>query len=71
MRPHEISSYILGPEPHLLSSALADWLASPRFASFAEQHRDKDLEESAGRGDDELLADLRAELGIAALLAAR
>jgi hypothetical protein len=68
MRPHEISNYILGPEPHPLLAALAAWLASPRFASFAEQHRDKIRKKVRGRGDDESLADLRAELGVAALL---
>ena len=68
MHSQEISSYILGSEPHPLTMALSSWLSSPRFAAFAELHRDKIRKKVRSRTDDESLADLRAELGIAALL---
>jgi hypothetical protein len=65
----DLLTYLFNTGEHLLCAPFAAWLvASPRFAAFARQYRDKIRKKIRTAEDGERLNDLRAELSVADLL---
>lgn len=57
---------LFGDPAHPLAAPLAAWgAASPRFAAFVEEHRDKIRKKARGARDPEALGDLLLELAVA------
>ena len=69
MTPHPLIAYLFDDRLHSLRGHLKSWLeVSPRFAAFAEQHKDKIRKKIRVLNGEDMSLDLLAELEMAYLL---